>query len=73
MVEKYFFKGKLLKNYDYTLFSVKSTGINTWDVVFTLPKFSVELQNEMINSPWETTSDTFYFIDERLILHFKAQ
>jgi hypothetical protein len=27
----------------------------------------------MINSPWETKSDTFFFVDNKLIIHNRAE
>jgi len=27
----------------------------------------------MINSPWETKADSFYFVEEKLIMHNKAE
>lgn len=27
----------------------------------------------MINSPWETKSDSFYFVENKLIMHNKAE
>lgn len=28
---------------------------------------------DMINSPWETVSDSFYFVEGKLIIHTKAE
>ena len=30
------------------------------------------IEDEMINSPFETRSDSFYFVDNKLIMHNKA-
>lgn len=27
----------------------------------------------MIESPWETVSDSFYFVEDKLIMHTKAE
>lgn len=31
------------------------------------------MKKDMINSPWETKSDSFYFVENNLIMHNKAE
>jgi hypothetical protein len=35
---------------------------NSLEAVYELPKFGAELEEEMIKSPFETVSDSFYFV-----------
>lgn len=37
-----------------------------------LSDFGMRTVNEMIASPFETRSDSFYFVDDRLVMHNKA-
>ena len=39
---------------------------NTWEMIYDVPEISEELKTEMIESPWETKSDTFIFVDGKL-------
>jgi hypothetical protein len=32
-----------------------------------------EEKQEMIDNPWETKSDTFFFVDQKLIIHNRAE
>ena len=46
--------------------------INNWETIYTIPELPEELKEEMIQSPWETSSDSFYFVDNNIIMHHKA-
>jgi hypothetical protein len=45
---------------------------NSLEAVYELPQFGPELEEEMINSPFETVSDSFYFVEGKLVMHNKA-
>ena len=32
-----------------------------------------ELMEDMINNPWETQSDSFYFVNDEMVMHNKAK
>ena len=38
-----------------------------------MPELSPETQQDMISSPWETVSDSFYFVENKLVMHTKAE
>lgn len=46
---------------------------NEMEAIYELPELSQEEIEDMINSPWETVSDSFYFVGDRLIMHTKAE
>ena len=46
---------------------------NTLEMIYDLPQLSPEEKAEMIASPWETKSDTFFFVDNQLIIHNRAE
>ena len=45
---------------------------NTWQKTYELPKLDFEMQKDMIQNDFATTSDSFYFAEGKLIVHNKA-
>ena len=118
MIERHYFKGKLLRNYDFTFGFCIPNSTNTWEAIYDMPENSPKTIEEMvsssasssnhsnthtgalsrrsindfwpqqlttpktvlvfsfmmlqISSPDEHISDTFYFVEDRLIMHNKA-
>lgn len=73
MIERHYFKNKLIKSYDFTFpFCIPDT-VNTWESMYSVPEITEEMKQEMINSPWQTKSDSFYFVNGELIMHNKAE
>mmetsp|Transcript_126582 Transcript_126582/g.188897 ORF Transcript_126582/g.188897 Transcript_126582/m.188897 type:complete len:183 (-) Transcript_126582:21-569(-) len=73
MVERHYFKDRLLKSFDFTLGFCMPNSRNTWEVIYTLPKLTPEQEQEMIDSPYQSRSDSFYFVGDTLIMHNKAE
>ena len=48
----------------------KST--NSWQYVYNLPELTDEQKKQMIENPYETRSDSFFFAEGQLIVHNKA-
>jgi len=40
--------------------------------VYSLPPLEDDLISDMVSSPYETTSDSFYFVGDTLVMHNKA-
>ena len=72
MIERHYFRDTLVKSFDFAFGFCIPSSTNTWDVVYSLPPLSDDLINDMIAHPWDTKSDTFYFVDDKLIMHNKA-
>lgn len=72
MIERHYFRDRLVKSFDFTFGFCIPGSTNTWDSVYDLPPLSDELINEMIEHPYETKSDSFYFVNDKLIMHNKA-
>ena len=73
MIERHYFRSTLLKSFDFNLeFCIPRTR-NTWEVIYDLPTIPEHTKQEMIENPWETKSDSFYFVENRLIMHNKAE
>ena len=73
MIERHYFKGMLVKSYEFLNPFAMPGSLNTWDVVYSLPELSPEWKQELINNPYETRSDTFYFIGDKLVMHNIAE
>nr|CAH7769253.1 unnamed protein product [Callosobruchus chinensis] len=72
MIERHFFRDKLLKTFDFEFGFCLPFSRNTCEHIYDFPSLPAELVNEMIACPFETRSDSFYFVDDCLIMHNKA-
>ena len=69
MIEKHFFKGICIKTYDMkTGFCIPNT-VNTWETIYILPELDDDTKQEMIENPGEAKSDSYFFVEDKLILH----
>ncbi|XP_073653214.1 GPI transamidase component PIG-S isoform X2 [Tursiops truncatus] len=72
MIERHYFRNQLLKSFDFHFGFCIPSSKNTCEHIYDFPPLSEELINEMIRHPYETQSDSFYFVDDRLVMHNKA-
>jgi hypothetical protein len=72
IIERHYFKGQLIKSFEFKFDFCIPNSTNTWETIYELPELSEELKEEMIEAPWETKSDSFYFVENKLIMHHKA-
>lgn len=72
MIERHFFRDKLLKTFDFEFGFCIPNSKNTCEHIYEFPSLSQDLCDEMIANPFETRSDSFYFVDDKLIMHNKA-
>ena len=72
LIERHYFKNKLVKSFEFKFDFCMPNSINEWETIYEIPELEPELKQEMIDFPWETKSDSFYFVDGKLILHNKA-
>ncbi|CAI2381171.1 unnamed protein product [Moneuplotes crassus] len=71
MIEKHYFKDELLKQYEFDFkFCIPNTQ-NSWEIIYELPDVE-DKKREIIASPWETKSDTFFFVQGKLVIHTRA-
>ncbi|KAJ3318275.1 hypothetical protein HDV06_000718 [Boothiomyces sp. JEL0866] len=71
MIERHYFKEKLLRSYDFTFgFCIPNT-VNTWESSYEMPELDKDTKNEIIKEG-NVVSDSFYFIDNKLVLQNKA-
>jgi hypothetical protein len=73
MIERHYFKSVLLKSFDLTLNFCIPNSINSWEIIYDVPEISPEVLANMLTSPWETKSDSFYFVQDTLTMHSRAE
>jgi len=72
MIERHYFRNQLIKSYDFNFGFCIPGSTNTWGAVYDVPPLDEGLVQQMIDNPHETTSDSFYFVGDKLIMHNKA-
>jgi hypothetical protein len=73
MVERHYFKGRVLRSYEFKFGFVIPNSQNSWEFIYDLPTLSPEEAEEIINAPWEVKSDSFFFAENKLIIHNRAE
>ncbi|CAL8096532.1 unnamed protein product [Calicophoron daubneyi] len=72
MIERHYFKDKLLKSFDFNFGFVIPDSVNSVEHIYELPKLPEKTIQEMVDTPFGTQSDSFYFVDGNLVMHNKA-
>ena len=73
MIERHYFKNKLMRSYDFAFGFCIPNSTNEWESIYALPPISEDEMKEMIAHPWETKSDSYYFVDNKLIMHHRSE
>ena len=73
MQERHYFRGKVIRDYEFKFGFVIPKSTNSWEFVYDMPDMTAEEKAEIINAPWEVKSDTFFFADGKLMLHNRAE
>lgn len=74
MIERHYFRNKLIKSFDFDFgAALIPNSENSIEHIYDLPELDKKLKRQMIDFPWETKSDSFYFVENRLIMHNKAE
>jgi protein unc-119 len=72
MIERHYYGEKLLKNFEFNFGFAIPNSRNTFEHIYEVPELSDSDIKEMIKNPYLTRSDSFYFVDNKLIMHNKA-
>ncbi|XP_039221485.1 protein unc-119 homolog A isoform X2 [Crotalus tigris] len=72
MIERHYFRDQLLKSFDFQFGFCIPTSKNSCEHIYEFPPLSEDLIQEMVLHPYETQSDSFYFVDNKLVMHNKA-
>jgi hypothetical protein len=73
MIERHYYFDQIIKSFDFEMPFAMPNSTNSWEVMYTMPELNWDVRNAMMTNPWCCASDTFYFVDGRLIMHNKAQ
>jgi hypothetical protein len=73
MIERHYFRNTLIKSFDFNLEFCIPNSRNQWEVMYEVPDLAPEVLQDMIDHPWETKSDSFYFVEGALVMHNKAE
>jgi hypothetical protein len=73
MIERHYFRGQLIKSYDFTFPFCIPNSTNEWEAIYDVPRLEEAVVRDMIAHPFLTESDSFYFVEGRLIMHNKAR
>jgi hypothetical protein len=73
MIERHYFKTELVKSFEFTFGFCIPSSRNTWEAIYDMPQFPEPKKSEIIASPYATKSDTYFFVNDKLILHQKAE
>ena len=73
MIERHYCKDGLLKSYDFTFEGPAQPGtVSTWSFVYELPTLASETKAAIVGVPGSVVSDSFYFVNNELVMHHKA-
>lgn len=72
MIERHFFHDKPLKTFDFEFGFCIPNSKNTCEHIYDFPQLDDNTIRQMINEPYATRSDSFYFVDGQLVMHNKA-
>lgn len=73
MIERHYFRDTLLRSFDFHFGFCIPNSTNTWEAIYDMPELDPELKQLMIDNPWETQSDSFYYVGDEMVLHNKAK
>lgn len=73
MIERHYFGERLLKTFDFSFGFCIPNSKNTVEHIYEFPTLPENLRKQMIDRPYETKSDSFYFVNNELIMHNKAE
>ena len=72
MIERHYFNDILIKSFEFKFDFCIPNSTNTWESIYVMPEIDPEQKKQMIDEPWHTRSDSFYFVGDKLIMHNKA-
>jgi len=72
MIERHYFRDQHLKTFDFDFGFCIPNSVNTCEHIYEFPSIDKKMMDLMVANPFETRSDSFYFVDEALVMHNKA-
>ncbi|KAH9588822.1 GMP phosphodiesterase [Trypanosoma melophagium] len=72
MIERHYFRNTLIKSFDFNFGFCIPRSTNTWESIYDMPELTEEWKQAIVQGANETVSDSFYFVDGKLVMHNKA-
>ena len=72
LIENHYYKEEIIAQYVFKFPFCSPNSVNTWEYVYELPKLPKEYVNDIIQNGTKTFSDTFFFVEDKMILHNKS-
>lgn len=73
MIERHYFGEYLIKSFDFTFGFCIPNSTNSWEAIYDMPVLTPDFEQLIVNSPYQTKSDSFYFVNNQLVMHNKAE
>mmetsp|Transcript_658 Transcript_658/g.810 ORF Transcript_658/g.810 Transcript_658/m.810 type:complete len:190 (+) Transcript_658:47-616(+) len=73
MVERHYFKGELIKSWEFKVDFCMPNSTNNWEAMYDLPAMKKDLIDEIVSNKYPSESDSFYFVEGKLVMHNKAK
>ena len=73
MIERHYFRTQLVKSFDFSFGFCIPNSTNSWEAIYDMPALTPEWEQAIVQNPFETRSDSFYFVNNQLIMHNKAE
>ena len=73
MIEKHFFRGKVIREFDFKFGFIIPNSTNSWELIYDFPDLTEEEKEEIRQAPWEVKSDSYFFANGKLMIHNRAE
>lgn len=73
MIERHYFRDRLIKSFDFSFGFCIPNSTNSWEAIYDMPKLTDAEKEEIVACPYCTKSDSFYFVNDVLVMHNKAE
>eukprot|EP00700_Malawimonas_jakobiformis_P001815 EC722470.1.p1 GENE.EC722470.1~~EC722470.1.p1 ORF type:complete len:181 (+),score=16.81 EC722470.1:29-571(+) len=73
MIERHYFREHLIQSYDFDFGFCIPNSVNSWESFYPMPELDSSIVAAMIANPFETKSDSFYFVNDQLVMHNKGE
>ena len=73
MIERHYMDSKLLKSFDFNCDFCIPGSVNTMESIYDMPELNALDRQRLTTVPFVSQSDSFYFVENKLIMHNKAE
>ncbi len=73
MIERHYFRGRVIQDYSFKFGFVIPNSTNEWEFVYDMPDLTPDEYEEIVSAPWEVKSDSFFFAEDKLVVHNRAE